>query len=62
VRVGDAAGVLPGVEDVVDDLGDADTVADLREEEGADSPHALRVAGHEVEACAVGEGLCTNFG
>lgn len=52
----DAAGVLPGVEDVVDDLGDTDAVADLGEEEGTDAPHALRVAGHDVEVGSHGRG------
>jgi hypothetical protein len=56
MRVGDAAGVLPGVEDVPDDLGDTDAVADLREEEGANAPHPLGVAGHDVEVGSHGRG------
>ena len=56
MRVDDAAGVLPGVEDVPDEFGDAETVPDLGEEERPNAPHALGVAGHDVEVGSDGGG------
>ena len=49
VRMPDAGGVLPGVEEVVDDGIDADSVADLGEQERSPAPHLLGIAGHHVE-------------
>ena len=43
----DGGGVLPGVEDVVDDGVDADAVADLGEDEWAVAAHEAGVAFHD---------------
>ena len=49
VRMPDPGGVLPGVEEVVDDGIDADAVANLGEQERSPAPHLLGIAGHHVE-------------
>ncbi|HZO56638.1 MAG TPA: hypothetical protein VFB63_28270 [Bryobacteraceae bacterium] len=54
--VGDAASVLPGVSDMVDDFLDADGVLDLCENEGAGPTHSAGVASHDIEVGADGLG------
>ena len=56
VRVGEAEGVLVGVEDVRNDFGEADVVFDLGEDVGAGAAHFFRVAFHDGEVCADGGG------
>ena len=56
VGMGVAHGVLPGVQDVIDDFGDSDGMFDLRENIGAVAPHFPRVAFHDAEVCSDGRG------
>ena len=52
----DAERVLPGVEDMVDDFVNADTVLYLCENERAGAAHPFRIVRHDIEVCADGLG------
>lgn len=51
-----AHGVLPGVQDVIDDFWNSDGMFDLCENIGAVAPHFPRVAFHDAEVCSHGWG------
>lgn len=56
VGVGDTGGVLPCVEHMVDDFGQAESVFDLGEDDGTGAAHVACVAGHDFEVGADGWG------
>lgn len=47
-------GMIPGMEDVMQDVIDADSVFDLGEDEGTGAAHGSGVAGHDFEVGADG--------